>query len=59
MLGCEGKQSQMSCSLDCNGETALVLGARTRLAAGFDLASLGKKTTQRTDVFVVDFLGFL
>ena len=56
MLSCEGKQSQMPCSLDCNGQTALVLGARTRLPPGFDLALFRQKPAERAKVLVVNLL---
>jgi hypothetical protein len=56
MLGCEGKQRQMPCSLDGNCQAALVLGASTRLSSGFDLSPFRKISTQGANVFVINLL---
>ena len=55
----EGKQRQVSCSLDGDSHLALVFGAIAGLAAGTDFAIFMNIATQQVVVFVIDFLCFV
>lgn len=56
VLGSEGKQRQMTGSLDGNGQAALMLGTGSSLTPGFDLAPLGQEPSQGRNVLIVDRL---
>ena len=53
----ERKEGQMSGALDGDGQPALVLSARSGLAAAPDLAAVCEEAAQRRDVLVVDDFG--
>jgi hypothetical protein len=59
MLRCVGHQCQMPGTLDGQRQPALMSGARTRLSAWADLASVADKASQQGDVFVVDVIDLL
>lgn len=50
----EWDQGQMSCALDCNGQSALMLETRTCLAPAPDLAPIGQIAAQSAQVLVVN-----
>lgn len=49
----------MAAALDGDGELALVLGTERRLAAGLDLAALGKEGAQQLRILVVHVVNLI
>jgi hypothetical protein len=57
VFGRKGQQGQVPGSFDCDGQPALMFGARTCLATGSDLAAIGQETPQRPHILIVDHFG--
>jgi hypothetical protein len=53
----ERKKGEVSRALDGDGQSALVLGARSSLPAVFDLATICQEAAERRDILVVDYFG--
>ena len=53
-FACEGEHRQMAGAFNGAGDLALVFGACACLPAGANLALIGDKALQQTDIFVVD-----
>jgi len=57
--GCKGQQGDVPSLLDGTGQAALVLGAYTCEPTGHDLAALGHKPLQQTNIAVGDRVNLL